>query len=939
LHRANTRLAIGGDGGETDSGMRRRGPQIQVIGVKAPLGCRAECDRQGRLIVRLIDSEDDPTLREFGSPEIAADLGCAFKLAYAHGLSHLVLKHLGSRLPAGLSFLREFSLAMHNHWVLAYRSSGAFPGGPPDGVVDAWAALGRDVPGLETLSPGDLRDHWRGMVKCMRDTLIPNKMSIVDYLMQYDDWWENVGAPILFLAESAEEAERPFSLTSGFINGMNAVRANVIVTPLSVPILGESRVPELGRHLYGIMRQAAQRSAVLRRLLDSQAIYRPCLLIPRDAHAFLGDVSLIEEAGIRVSLPRGWRAMRPAALKARTSVGVGAPTSIGGQPLLDLKTAFVVDEEELTESEYRRVVRESVNGLVRIRERWVMVDQARITAAHQRWRKTEELRGRGGVSYREALDLTEKTRAAACADEVQGGDLAEEFVVGSWLRDALSAIQRHDLRREFSPGVHMRGQLRGYQRQGVAWLSLLAEVGAGACLADDMGLGKSYQVIALLVALKARGAEGPHLVVAPASLLVNWREEFTKWSPTLGVRIVHGSTEGDDADQSDVVLTSYGTLMKRPAIQERPWGIAVLDEAQVIKNPKAKLTRVVKRLRARARICLTGTPVENHLDDLWSIMDFLNPGLLGGHEHFREWCRTMLKGEDRLAPLRRLVRPFILRRLKTDPDIAPELPPKVEVPVYCGLTAIQADLYAAAYNSIRVRLAASEGLARHGLAFTLLTRLKQVCNHPAQYLEDRDYDPYSSGKFVVLTHLARTIAERGEKALVFTQYQEITAPLAAHLERAFGRPGLVLDGTTPVRRRQEIVADFQREVGPPFVVMTYKVGGTGFNLTAACNVIHFDRWYNPAVENQASDRAYRIGQTKGVVVHKFICRGTLEERIEQLLQHKKAIAADALGSDDDEGPVRIGELSPDEILTLAALDPARAAEGATPPPPEGRRGG
>lgn len=897
-----------------------------MIDAEAPTACGVECNHKGWLNVRLFTKADAPDLREFGAPEVAASIARAFRVAIPEGLSQLVITHLGARLPAGLSFLREYSLAMHNHWVLAYRASGTLPGEPPGDAVEAWAALGRDVPGLERLRAESLRDYWENMARCMRHALVPNKMTIVDFLMQYDAWWENVGAPILFLNDSSEEAERPFVITSGFINGMNTVKANVSIAPLAAPILGESRVRGLGQYLYGIMRRAAQRSGVLRHLLDTQAIYRPWLLMPRDAHAFLGEVSAIEAAGVRVSLPRGWRVMKPAPVKARTSVGTSAPRSIGGQPLLDMKTAFVVGEHELSEAEYRRVVRESVNGLVRIRDRWVLVDHARIAAAHERWRKSEEMRSRGGVTYREALELTAEAPGVAPA----GGDAEHEFVLGAWLGDALSSIQRHDLRRDFTPGVLLRGQLRGYQRQGVAWLSLLAEVGAGACLADDMGLGKSYQVIALLVALKARGAEGPNLVVVPASLLVNWREEFTKWAPTLCVKIVHGSGEADDGGGEDVAVTSYGTLLRRPALLERAWGVVVLDEAQVIKNPLAKLTRAVKRLRARARVCLTGTPVENHLDDLWSIMDFLNPGLLRTREHFREWSRAMMKGPDGLAPLRRLVRPFILRRLKTDPDVAPELPSKVESRVYCGLTSLQAHLYGAVYNSIRERLAASEGIMRHGLAFTLLTQLKQVCNHPAQYLEDEDYDPFSSGKFVHLARVASDIAERGEKVLVFTQYQAITAPLAAHLERTFGRPGLVLDGMTPVQRRQEIVAEFQREGGPPFVVMTYKVGGTGFNLTAACNVIYFDRWYNPAVENQASDRAYRIGQTRGVNVYKFISRGTLEERIELLLDHKRAVAADALATDDDETP-RLGELSPDEILTMAALDPARAAEGVSAP--------
>ena len=901
----------------------------RVVVTDASDCCSIECDRQGRIAIRLLPADaNGPLLREFGAAEVSSAVAAAFKVNWLEGFFHLATKQLGVRLPAALSYFREFIKSIYIHWILAHRATGAAPGDAPVGMLEAWASVAQDVPRLETLHVETLRGIWTALRQSTRASLAEHKMSIRELMEQHGEEWHDIGTPFLKLADGSGEAERPFSLFSGYASGIS-LSNTTIATPIAGVIFGECRVPGLGRHYYTLLRRAAELSGVVRRLLDSQEIFGVCPLIPRDAHELLRDAPGIREIGLKVYVPMWWRDIKPPPLAVRTHVGSAAPKRIGSQPLLDLRTSYVVGDHALSEAEWRQIVRNSVDGLVLVRGVWTLLDRARVEAAMKAGRRGEELRARGGATYGEALELmgadvvADAPSSAASAEEVRHGETIESFIPGPWLAEAQAAIARYDLRSEANPGVLLRGQLRGYQRQGVSWLSLMMDVGAGACLADDMGLGKSYQVIALIVALQSRGAPGPHLIVVPASLLANWREELTKWAPTLEVGVVHGPDDETSAGRPYVTLTSYGTLMRRPALQEPPWELIVLDEAQAIKNPDAKLTRTVKSLKSRRRICVTGTPIENHIGDLWSIMDFLNPGLLGDAGKFRAWARGLSPGAAGLAPLRKLVRPFILRRLKTDPDVAPHLPPKVEARVYCGLTALQSNLYGQAYYRVQTELAAAEGIARHGLAFTLLNHLKQICNHPAQYLKDNDYDPHSSGKFICLAQLARTIAERGEKVLVFTQYQTITAALAAHLEPVFGRPGLVLDGETPVKQRQKLVAQFQDDGGPPFVVLTYKVGGTGFNLTAACNVIHFDRWYNPAVENQATDRAYRLGQTKGVVVHKFICRGTLEERIEQLLYHKEGIAAGILAADDEE-PISLGDLSPDELLSLAALDPDRA---------------
>jgi non-specific serine/threonine protein kinase len=482
--------------------------------------------------------------------------------------------------------------------------------------------------------------------------------------------------------------------------------------------------------------------------------------------------------------------------------------------------------------------------------------------------------------------------------------------------------------------------LRPYQETGAKWLWLLSRLGLGACLADDMGLGKTIQVIALLLVRKKEraigGATRPALLVLPASLLANWKAEMQKFAPTLTAEFAHPSqTKVEDlqeaaanpeafAANADVVLTTYGMLSRQEWLRSLEWGLVVLDEAQAIKNPAARQTRAVKELKAPARIVLTGTPVENRLTDLWSIFDFLCPGLLGSAKTFGDFVKRLATRQtDQYAPLRKLVGPYILRRLKTDKSIIADLPDKTEMRAFCGLTKKQAVLYEQAVRELEEALAGVAGIERRGVILAFILRFKQICNHPAQWLASGEYAPVESGKFRRLEEICGEIGERQEKALVFTQFREMTEPLARFLNTVFGRPGLVLHGGTVVKKRKEIVDEFQREDGPPFLVLSLKAGGTGLNLTAASHVIHFDRWWNPAVENQATDRVFRIGQKKNVVVHKFICQGTVEEKIDALIQDKTHLAGEIL---EGGAPKLITEMNDVELLKLVRLDVNQVAE-------------
>ncbi|NWG75342.1 MAG: DEAD/DEAH box helicase, partial [Rubrivivax sp.] len=479
------------------------------------------------------------------------------------------------------------------------------------------------------------------------------------------------------------------------------------------------------------------------------------------------------------------------------------------------------------------------------------------------------------------------------------------------------------------PGRELRGTLRPYQQAGVRWLHMLSQLGLGACLADDMGLGKTIQVLSLLLVHRTRGDTRhiPSLIVAPASLLANWADEIRRFAPGLRAIIAHPSAvpaaELKNYDPArvagaDLVITSYGSLLRLPWLAEIEWHLAVLDEAQAIKNADAKQTRAAKKLRARSRIALTGTPVENRLGDLWSIFDFVNPGLLGSGREFNSYARRLSERQHNpYGPLRELVRPYILRRLKTDKSVIADLPDKTELKAFCQLSRKQAALYQQAVKDLAEQLQDAEGIRRRGLVLAFLMRFKQICNHPSQWLGDGLWSEADSGKYARLREIAEVIAAKQEKALVFTQFREMTVPIAGFLGEVFGRPGLVMHGETEVRKRKDLVRRFQEDETVPFFVLSVKAGGTGLNLTAASHVIHFDRWWNPAVEDQATDRAFRIGQTKNVLVHKFVCRGTVEERIDEMIESKKALSKDLL---EGGAELLLTEMNDEDLLRLVTLD-------------------
>jgi SNF2 family DNA or RNA helicase len=629
------------------------------------------------------------------------------------------------------------------------------------------------------------------------------------------------------------------------------------------------------------------------------------------AFAFLREAApLLSAAGFGVQLPqwagRARLGMKLTTRATKTEAGATVSSGFGLDDLVGFRWDLAVEGEDISEEELAELARLKA-PLVRLRGRWVELDDAQLKAA------LEFLsRGRTG----------EMTAAQAVRAAIHAGDdtlpLLQIDADGA-LGDLLSG--EADRRLEPIPTPDdFEGTLRPYQERGLAWLSFLDGLGLGAVLADDMGLGKTLQTLALLL---HRG--GPTLLIGPMSLVGNWQREAARFTPKLRVYVHHGGGRhrGEELERAvraaDLVLTTYGTAARDvEALSAIAWDRVVCDEAQALKNSGTRQAQAVRSIPARGRIALTGTPVENHLTELWSIMEFANPGLLGPRQAFRERFATPIEAhgdEEAAATLGRATGPFILRRLKTDKTIITDLPEKQEIKVWCNLTPEQASLYQATVEDMLDRIANSAGMERRGLVLATMAKLKQVCNHPAHLLKDGSRLPGRSGKLERLEEICAEVVEQGEKALVFTQYSEFGAMLQPHLEARLDRPVLWLHGGTTKRRRDELVRRFQEDTEPAIFLLSLKAAGTGLTLTAANHVVHVDRWWNPAVENQATDRAFRIGQTKNVQVRKFICVGTMEERVDEMIERKKALADRIVGT----GEGWLTELSVAELRDVVRL--------------------
>ncbi|HAT72854.1 MAG TPA: ATP-dependent helicase [Elusimicrobia bacterium] len=865
----------------------------------------------------------------------------AFSPGSAQGLLHLVSRELDTPLPAGVSFWRELG----RRYLSAF-CRGVMPGAtdmppslpPPEDELRSWLERLPPMKGGEYLTAAALAEIWTGFDAYVRTAAAAHPGGPAEFIKLLNPAWHSVGRVVFHLAENPKNGNYPFAFLATYAAGMSG-HGRLKYQPLAEALkeyAGEDNKAALLR-LLSPVRSASEKSALARELLETGALFKPLAWTPPQAYRFLKEAPILAEGGVIVRLPDWWRASQAPRARVNVKLGNAAGTALGLNTLLDFTVEKSLDGEPLTDAEWEALMRSS-GGLALIRGRWVEADAEKLGAALEHWEKMKRSANEG-VTLAEAMRMLSGANIDGAPEDGAGNAAVKEWSgikAGTWLEATLAKLREPGKAGEPPSAPGLLAVLRPYQKTGVGWLRFMTELGLGACLADDMGLGKTVQVLALLLARKAaRRAGRPSLLVAPASLLTNWRAEILRFAPGLKHRILHPSELsaedwkaaqkdfGKAAAGCDLVLTTYGLVARLESLRKTRWDVVALDEAQAIKNPAARQSRAVKELDCAQRLVLTGTPVENRLGDLWSIFDFLNPGLLGSATRFGEFIKS--GPQDGCAPgaLRALVKPYILRRMKTDKSVIADLPDKTEVKTYCGLAPKQAALYGAAIRELAEKLENAEGMARRGLVLAYLTRFKQICNHPSHWLRDGGYAEAESGKFQRLRAIAEEIASRQEKALVFTQYQEMTGPLLEFLAGIFGRAGLALHGGTPVKARRGLVDAFQAENGPPFFVLTAKAGGSGLNLTEASHVIHFDRWWNPAVENQATDRAFRIGQKRNVLVHKFVCRGTLEERIDEMLTDKARLADSVIGGG---GEKLLTEMNNQDLLKFVALDINRAAQ-------------
>lgn len=824
------------------------------------------------------------------------------------------------------NFMALYAERLCHHTLNADQPIDVIP--PPSEVIcQEWLLKIPPMPGGEYASVDLLASIWLSFDKWCRSRIASDSEGVAGFLKKYLPAWQQVGRVCFHLAENKQDTEYPFAFIATYAAQLTDSR-EVQHKPLRNALqeyAGDANKLAL-YHLLKPIHEAATYCEWVREVLDSHDIYHPMAWTPSEAYQMLQSIPQLETAGIVVKCPNWWKKR----LKPRVQVNIGGKKNafLSAESLLEFNVTIAIDGEPLSFDELEAIY-QSETGLMMLRGQYVEIDQEKLQQALDHW-KTVQKKAGDGLSFIEGMRLL-----AGVNRDLSDSGFSEELHEWSTieasqaLQTVLEKIRHPQTIQAKQLGPELKAVLRPYQAIGVNWLDLLTELGLGACLADDMGLGKTLQVIALLLIQKKKRLTKPSLLVLPASLLGNWKSEVQRFAPSLNALFFHPSElnrsdfEGIAANlelgKCDLLVTTYGMLSRQPWLTETTWHLVILDEAQAIKNPTSEQTKLTKTLKGHAKIALTGTPIENRLGDLWSLYDFICPGLLGTSTRFKQFIKSIENNEKAsYAPLRQLVQPYLLRRLKTDKSIINDLPDKTEMKAWCDLTKEQLKLYTQTVHDMTRALESTENdIQRKGLVLAYLTRFKQICNHPGQLLGDKDYHENRSGKFARLAYLYDEIATRQEKVLIFTQYREMTLPIAAFLERRFGATGLVLHGGTPIAKRKLLVEQFQDEQGPPFFVLSLKAGGTGLNLTAASHVIHFDRWWNPAVENQATDRAFRIGQKRNVLVHKMLCKGTIEEKIDQLIAEKVSLATDVL---QVSGEALLTEMNDKQLLNLVRLD-------------------
>lgn len=767
------------------------------------------------------------------------------------------------------------------------------------------------VIGIEYINTTWIKKIWNKLSEAFEIELADYSGSIADFIKQQDAGLGIAGRVFFHLVENKSE-DYPFAFLATYsTTASNDKKA--LHMPLKNALLEFKNQNDLLLQLLSTVSKAADRSKFISELVESGELFSPLKFTSDEAYIFLKELSIYEECGILCRIPDWWR-KKTNSVKLSVSVGDKAPAGVGMDAILSFNPSLFFGDEQITKEEIEQLLTET-SGLSFIKGKWVEVDHDKLKAALQAYEKAYELSQNGDLSLAEAMRAQMNIQAALNIDEKEA---IVEVSNGQWLSSIRDRLLNPMEIEQLSLSDGFKATLRTYQQTGFDWLHFMKELRFGALLADDMGLGKTVQILALLEYLREH-QKVKTLLILPASLIGNWQKETERFAPLLKYKIIHGSVKEsiclESLEEADLYITTYGMAVRLEELKNIVWDLVILDEAQAIKNPNTKQTKAIKQLQAGTKIAMTGTPVENRLTDLWSIFDFLNKGLLGTAKEFSELVKQ-LKDKDDYSKLRSVISPFILRRLKTDKSIISDLPDKIEVKAYTTLTKKQIVLYKALVNELSKSLEGADGISRKGLVLASIMKLKQICNHPDQYLGQMEFAPAGSGKFEKLREICEIIYEKRERVLIFTQFKEMVKPIADYLESVFDRKGLILHGGTSVNKRSELVEQFCGDEYIPFMVLSLKAGGVGLNLTSANHVIHFDRWWNPAIENQATDRAFRIGQQKNVMVHKFVTSGTIEDKIDIMISEKQKIAGEIIAK---SGENWITELGNDELLSMLEL--------------------
>ena len=809
----------------------------------------------------------------------------SFSFVYLHKMAETFLKELKN--TSGIEITREKTKPQASYDILSELADSAPFALGADYIDENWLknALNRYCEAFST----DIQRHG--------DT-------VKDYFAKKQQGLKIPERVFFHLVEHKDE-DYPFAFMATYATA--DAKGNVRHAPLKYALTEYKMDRNKLLDLLSCLNKAAAVSEFVLDIVENGEMFQPLKLTPKEAYEFLRDIGQIEKAGILCRVPNWWR-KKSSSVRAAVKIGEKEKSKAGLEALLQMQPTLIVDGVELTKEDIDKLLL-STDGLAYLKGKWIEADKERLQELLKELEKYD-----GDITMLAAF------RAEAGLDKNKDDDKTPEFIYGDWLKKTMANLRSPKDLPPIKPPATVKAKLRPYQTEGFNWLCNMAKLGFGACLADDMGLGKTLQTLTFVEFLRKNNKDAHILLVVPASLLSNWENEAKKFVPTVTTHILHGRKKEILEDElknieTTLTITTYNMAMRLEKLQKIKWDGVFLDEAQAIKNPLTKKTKAVKKIPAKIRVALTGTPIENDLGNLWSLFDFLNHGLLGSSKEFSGFVKSLSDNSDGYGRLKQVITPFVLRRLKTDKKIIADLPEKIEQIDYVSPSKKQIALYRKEVSDLEKKLSSEaneSAIKRQGLVLAAITKLKQICNHPDQFLGNTVFKPEESGKFELLKEICEIIRSKRERVLVFTQYREMTKPLSNFLEQVFGYPGLVIHGATPVKKRPLIVDAFNGQDYVPFMVLSVKAAGTGLNLTAANHVIHFDRWWNPAVENQATDRAFRIGQKKNVTVHKFVTQGTVEERIDEIISGKTELAESIMG----DGAKLLTQMNNEELIKL-----------------------